>query len=108
MSSLTAAFIAKIKDADNRPIWRESIMAGQPSTLLGRPVEIDELMPPPAANNMAIAFGDFKAAYVINDRLGTRILRDPYTNKPYVMFYVTKRVGAGLLDPFAMRFLKVA
>ena len=108
MSSLTAAFIAKIKDADGRPIWREALLVGQPATLLGRPVEIDEGMPGPLAGNLAIAFGDFKSAYLINDRLGTRILRDPYTNKPYVNFYVTKRVGAGLLDPFAVRFLKVA
>jgi HK97 family phage major capsid protein len=108
MSSLTAAFIAKLKDADGRPVWRESLIVGQPATLLGRPVEIDEGMPGPIAGNLAIAFGDFKAGYLINDRLGTRILRDPYTNKPYVNFYVTKRVGAGLLDPFAIRLLKVA
>lgn len=108
MSSLTAAFIAKLKDADGRPVWRESLIVGQPATLLGRPVEIDEGMPGPIAGNLAIAFGDFKAGYLINDRLGTRILRDPYTNKPYVNFYVTKRVGAGLLDPFAIRLLRVA
>jgi HK97 family phage major capsid protein len=108
MSSLTAAFIAKIKDADGRPIWREALVADQPATLLGRPVEIDEAMPAPTAGNLAIAFGDFKAGYLINDRLGTRVLRDPYTNKPYVNFYVTKRVGGGLLDPNAVRLLRVA
>lgn len=108
MSSLTAAFIAKIKDADGRPIWRQSLIVGQPDTLLGRPVEIDEAMPGPTAGNLAIAFGDFAAGYLINDRFGTRILRDPYTNKPFVNFYVTKRVGAGVLDPFAVRVLKVA
>lgn len=108
MSSLTAAFLAKIKDADGRPIWRESLIVGQPATLMGRPVEIDEGMQPPAAGNLAIAFGDFKAGYLINDRIGSRILRDPYTNKPFVNFYVTKRVGAGLLDPFAIRLLRVA
>ncbi len=107
MSSLTAAYLAKRKDADGNPLWRQSLIVGQPATLLGRPVEIDEGMPGPIAGNLAIAFGDFKAGYLINDRLGTRILRDPYTNKPYVNFYVTKRVGAGLLDPFAIRLLKV-
>ncbi len=107
MSSLTAATIAKMKDADGNLIWRESLIVGQPSTLLGRPVEIDEGMPPPTAGNLAIAFGDFKAGYVINDRLGTRILRDPYTNKPFVQFYCTKRVGGGLLDPNAIRVLKL-
>lgn len=108
MSSLTAAFIAKLKDANGLPIWREGLVVGQPATLLGRPVEIDEGMPGPATGNLAIAFGDFKAGYLINDRIGTRVLRDPYTNKPFVMFYATKRVGAGVLDPFAIRLLKVA
>lgn len=107
MSSLTAAAIAKLKDANGLPIWREGMIAGQPATLLGYPVEIDEGMPGPTAGNIAIAFGDFKAGYLINDRLGTRVLRDPFTNKPFVMFYVTKRVGAGVLDPFAIRLLRV-
>ena len=107
MSSLTAASIAKMKDLDGNLIWRESLIAGQPSTLLGRPVEIDESMPGPTSNNLAIAFGDFRAGYLINDRIGTRILRDPFTNKPFVMFYTTKRVGAGLLDPNAIRLLRI-
>ncbi len=107
MSSLTAAVLTKMKDADGNLIWRESLIAGQPSTLLGRPVEIDEGMPGPAAGALAIAFGDFRAGYLINDRIGTRVLRDPYTNKPFVMFYVTKRVGGGLLDPNAIRLLKL-
>lgn len=107
MSSLTAAFLTKMKDADGNLIWRESLIVGQPSTLLGRPVEIDEGMPGPVAGAPAIAFGDFKAGYLINDRLGMRVLRDPYTNKPYVMFYVTKRVGGGVLDPNAIRLLQL-
>lgn len=82
--------------------------AGQPALLLGRRVEIGEAMPAPTAGNLAIAFDDFKARYPINDRLDTRALRDPYTNKPYVNFYVTKRVGGGLLDPFAIRLLRAA
>jgi HK97 family phage major capsid protein len=65
-------------------------------------------MPAPVAGNIAVAFGDFKAGYLINDRVGSRILRDPYTNKPYINFYVTKRVGGGVLDPNAIRLLKVA
>ena len=59
------------------------------------------------AGNPAIAFGDFTAGYLINDRLGTRVLRDPCTNKPFVMFYTTKRVGAGLLDRHTIRLLKL-
>jgi HK97 family phage major capsid protein len=107
MSSLTAAVLTKMKDADGNLIWRESLIVGQPSTLLGRPVEIDEGMPAPNASAMPIAIGDFKAGYLINDRIGTRILRDPYTNKPFVMFYVTRRVGGGVLDPNAIRVLKL-
>jgi HK97 family phage major capsid protein len=108
MSSLTAAVLAKLKDANGQLIWRESLIAGQPSTLLGRPVEIDEGMPAPGVvGNLPIAFGDFKAGYLINDRIGTRVLRDPYTNKPYVMFYVTRRVGGGVLDPNAIRVARV-
>lgn len=107
MSSLTAAVLTKMKDADGNLIWRESLIAGQPSTLLGRPVEIDEGMPGPVAGSMPIALADFRAGYLINDRIGTRILRDPFTNKPFVMFYVTKRVGGGLLDPNAIRLLKL-
>jgi HK97 family phage major capsid protein len=108
MSSLTAAVLAKLKDANGNLIWRESLLVGQPSTLLGRPVEIDEGMPAPGVvGNLPVAFGDFRAGYLINDRIGTRVLRDPYTNKPYVMFYVTKRVGGGVLDPNAIRVLRV-
>lgn len=107
MSSLTAAFLSKMKDGDGQLIWRESLIVGQPATLLGRPVEIDEGMPAPTTGQLPIAFGDFKAGYLINDRIGTRVLRDPYTNKPYVMFYVTKRVGGGVLDPTAIRVLKL-
>lgn len=107
MNSLTAAVLTKLKDADGNLIWRESLIVGQPSTLLGRPVEIDEGMPAPTAGLMPIAIADWKAGYLINDRIGTRVLRDPYTNKPYVMFYVTKRVGGGVLDPNAIRVLKL-
>jgi HK97 family phage major capsid protein len=107
MSSLTAAYLAKWKGIDGEFLWEPSLQAERPSLLLGRPVEIDEGMPAPMAGNLAIAFGDFKRGYLINDRIGTRVLRDPYTNKPFVMFYATKRVGAGLLDPNAIRVLRL-
>jgi HK97 family phage major capsid protein len=107
MSGLTAALLAKLKDANGNLIWRESLIVGQPSTLFGRPVEIDEGMPAPGASAMPIAFGDFAQGYLINDRIGTRVLRDPYTNKPFVMFYVTRRVGGGVLDPNAIKVLKM-
>lgn len=107
MNSSTAAVIAKMKDGQGNYIWREGLILDEPARLLGSPVEIDENMPSIAAGAMPIAFGDFSRGYVINDRTGTRILRDPYTNKPYVMFYTTKRVGGGLLDPNAIRLLKI-
>lgn len=108
MSSATAASIMKLKDGQGNYLWRESYAAGQPATLLGRPVEFDENMPALAAGNTPIAFGDFKAGYLINDRIGTRILRDPYTSKPFVLFYTTRRVGGGVKDPNAIRLLKIA
>lgn len=105
---LTAAALNKLKDADGNLLWRESLIVGQPATLLGRPVEIDEGMPGPAAGNITLAFGDFNAGYLINDRYSSlRLLRDPYTNKPFVQFYATKRVGGGLLDPGAIRLLRI-
>lgn len=107
MSSTTAAVVAKMKDGDGRYIWREGLVAGQPATLLGYPVEIDEAMPAVAAGAYPIAFGDWRRGYVINDRHGVRLLRDPYTNKPYVHFYTTKRVGGGVDDPRAIRLLKI-
>lgn len=109
MNSMTAAAIAKMKDGQGNLIWRESLIVGQPSTLLGRPVELDENMPNILANNTPIIFGDFRSGYLINDRRpGTRVLRDPYTNKPYVHFYTTRRVGGGVQDPKALRILKIA
>lgn len=108
MNSLTAAVIAKMKDGDGNYLWRETYVAGQPATLLGYPVEIDEGMPAIGAGALPIAFGDFQRAYVINDRLGISVLRDPYTSKPYVGFYTRKRVGGGLDDPKAVRFIRVA
>lgn len=107
MSSVTAAALSKLKDTEGNLIWREGLIVGQPATLLGRPVEIDEGMPAPTAGNLPVAFGDFNAGYLINDRQGVRVLRDPYTNKPFVNFYSTKRVGGGLLDPNAIRLLKI-
>lgn len=108
MNSNTAAVIAKMKDGQGNLIWRESLIVGQPSTLLGRPVELDENMPSVGAGTTPIIFGSFKAGYIINDRQGMKTLRDPYTSKPYVSFYCTKRVGGGVKDPAALRILKIA
>lgn len=108
MNSTTAATISKMKNSTGDYIWREGLTPGQPATLLGYPVEIDENMPAIAANALPVAFGNFQQGYLINDRMGTRLLRDPYTNKPFVNFYATKRVGGGVLDPNAIRLLRIA
>ena len=108
MNSTTAALVAKLKDGDGNYLWRESLAVDQPATLLGSAVEIDENMPNVAVDAFPIAFGDFARGYLINDRIGIRVLRDPYSNKPFVHFYATRRVGGGVLDPKAIRVQKVA
>lgn len=104
----TLGAIRKLKDGQDNYLWQPSYVAGQPSTLAGFPVVEMPDMPNVAANAVPILFGDFQQAYLIVDRVGIRVLRDPYTNKPYVMFYTTKRVGGGLLNPEPVRGLKVA
>lgn len=107
MNSQTAAAIALLKDGNGSFIWREGLAAGAPSTLLGRPVELCEDMPGIAPGATPIAYGDWKAGYLINDRLGTSVLRDPFSSKPFVLFYARKRVGGGVRDPRALRVLRV-
>jgi HK97 family phage major capsid protein len=108
MASTTAAAIRKLKDGQDNYLWEPNYTKDGTDTLLGYPVEIDENMPAIAAGAIPIAFGNFKRGYIINDRQGTRILRDPYTNKPYVNFYTTKRVGGGLQDPNAFKLMKIS
>lgn len=100
------ADIRKFKDANGLYLWQPSLQAGQPSTLLGYPVTESEDMPSLGANSFSIAFGDFKRGYLVVDRLGIRVLRDPYTAKPYVLFYTTKRVGGGVQNFEAIKLLK--
>lgn len=109
MNSKTTGVVRKLKSkTDEQYLWQNSVAAGQPPTLLGYPVEFDESMPDIGAGAFPVAFGDFKRGYLITDRIGTRILRDPFTNKPFVMFYTTKRVGGGMLHSDAIKLLKVA
>lgn len=108
MNSTTAAAASKLKDGQGNYLWRDNYQLGVPQTLLGYPVEIDENMPSIVAGNIPVIFGNFKRGYVINDRLGTRVLRDPYTMRGFVSFVTWKRVGAGLQDPKAFRALKVS
>jgi len=108
MNRNTMLRIRKLKDSDNNYLWQPSLQAGQPSTLGGYAIADIPDMPGVAANALSIAFGDFKRAYKILDRVGVRVLRDPYTKKPYVMFYTTKRVGGGLENPECMKFMRIA
>ena len=89
-------------------LWRPGLELGQPSSLAGYGIAENEQMPDIAADAKAIAFGNFKRGYTIVDRIGTRILRDPYTNKPFVGFYTTKRTGGMLVDSQAIKLLKIA
>lgn len=107
MNRKTLGAIRKLKDGQGNYLWQPSYVAGQPSTLCGFPVIEVPDMPDVAAGSMPILFGDFKQGYLIIDRIGVRVLRDPYTNKPYVSFYTTKRVGGGLLNPEPLRALSV-
>lgn len=100
--------IRLLKDTEGNYLWRPGLELGQPSSLAGYGIAENEQMPDIAADAKAIAFGNFKRGYTIVDRIGTRILRDPYTNKPFVGFYTTKRTGGMLVDSQAIKLLKIA
>lgn len=108
MNSATLARIRKFKTVDGAFLWAPSLAVGQPATLLGYPVVEAEDMPDIAANSLSIAFGNFKAGYLIAERGETQVLRDPYSNKPFVHFYATKRVGGMVSNSEAIKLLKFA
>ncbi|HWT12831.1 MAG TPA: phage major capsid protein [Allosphingosinicella sp.] len=106
MNSATAARIRKFKTADGAFLWQPGLVAGQPDTLLGYAVVEAEDMPDVAADSLSIAFGNFRAGYLIAERTETQILRDPFTNKPFVHFYATKRVGGQVANSEAIKLLR--
>ena len=108
MNRKTMAVVRKLKDGDGNLIWAPTLAANQPSTLLGSPVMELSGMPDVAADAIPVFYGNMEMVYRIFDRLGIRILRDPYTAKPYVLFYTTKRVGGGLWNPEWGRYHRVA
>jgi HK97 family phage major capsid protein len=108
MSSATASQVDTIKDGQGRYIWRDSIAADVPPTLLGRPVYFSEDMPAVSAGLCPIAFANWTAGYIIADKPGVRWLRDPYSSKPNVIFYGYKRVGGGVADTDAIKLLKIS
>lgn len=106
MNRSTAGIIRKFKDADGNYIWSPATQPGAASSLLGYPVTEIEEMPDVDTDSLSIAFGDFRRGYLIVDRAGVRVLRDPYTAKPYVLFYTTKRVGGGVQNFDAIKVMK--
>ncbi len=108
MNRRTQAVIRKLKDTDGNYLWQPPATAGSRAMLMGFAVVEAEDMPDIAAGATPIAFGDFARGYLIVDRAGVRVLRDPYSAKPYVLFYVTKRVGGGIQDFDAIKLLKFA
>jgi HK97 family phage major capsid protein len=108
MNRKTQAAIRKFKATDGTYLWQPPAGAGQSATLMSFPLVEAEDMPDVAANSFAIAFGDFRRGYLVVDRAGIRVLRDPYSAKPYVLFYTTKRVGGGVQDYDAIKLMKFA
>jgi HK97 family phage major capsid protein len=106
MNRKTQGSVRKLKDADGNYLWQPPASAGQRAMLMGFPLVEAEDMPDAGANTTPIAFGDFGRGYLVVDRTGVRVLRDPYSAKPYVLFYTTKRVGGGVQDFDAIKLLK--
>jgi len=106
MNSKTTAMVRKLKDTDGRFLWSDGLAAGEPARLMGYPVLVAEDMPDPATDSMSIAFGDFSAGYTVAERPDLRILRDPFSAKPHVLFYATKRVGGDVSDFAAIKLMK--
>jgi HK97 family phage major capsid protein len=108
MNRKTQSLIRKFKDTTNNYIWQPPASPSGRASLMNFPVHDVEDMPDIAANSLSVAFGDFKRGYLIVDRAGVTVLRDPYSAKPYVLFYTTKRVGGGVQDYDAIKLLKFA
>ncbi|SIS49807.1 phage major capsid protein [Phaeovulum vinaykumarii] len=108
MNSKTAGAVRKMKDADGRFLWSDGLAAGEPARLMGYPVLVAEDMPDIASGTYALAFGDFGYGYTIAERPDLRVLRDPFSAKPHVLFYASKRVGGDVSDFAAIKLLKFA
>jgi HK97 family phage major capsid protein len=106
MNRKTLSLVRRFKNSSGDYLWQPPAVAGGKSSLIGFPLLEAEDMPDVAANSLSVAFGDFRRGYLIVDRQGARVLRDPYSAKPYVLFYTTKRVGGGVQDFDAIKLLK--
>ena len=108
MNRRSAAKVRKFKDGDGNYLWQPNAQQGNPPLLLGYPVRLAEDMPSVGAGTFPVAFGDFRRGYTIVERLGLRVLRDPYSEKPYVLFYCYNRVGGDVTNFEAIKLLKCA
>jgi HK97 family phage major capsid protein len=108
MNRKTQSVVRKFKDTTGNYLWQPPAVAGGRASLMGFPVVDAEEKPDIGANALSVAFGDFRRGYLIVDRAGVRVLRDPYSAKPYILFYTTKRVGGGVQDFDAIKLLKFA
>lgn len=108
MSDATMNTVRKFKDAEGAYIWAPPSGAAEVATILGKPVHTDDNMPAVEGDKFPVAFGDFARSYLIVDRIGIRVLRDPFTSKPNVLFYTTKRVGGGIVNFEALKLLKIS
>lgn len=108
LNRLSLREIRKLKDGQGNYLWQPTYAAGEPATVNSAPIVEVPDMPVIAANNIAALYGDMESTYLVIDRVGTRVLRDPFTNKPFVHFYTTKRVGGGVYNPEPMRALRIA
>ncbi|MFG0721881.1 phage major capsid protein [Pseudomonas sp. GLN_6] len=107
MNDSTALTLSKIKNLEGDYVWSDSVTAGEPDTLFGYPVQIDENAPDIGAGAYPVLFGNFLRGYHIVRRLGRRLVRDPFTSKPYVNFYTTERVGGDVVNSQCIKLLKI-
>jgi HK97 family phage major capsid protein len=108
MADTTLNTIRKFKDGEGNYLWRPGLAENAPDTLLGKPIEVDDNVDAIGGNKYPVFYGNFKRAYMIVDRIGTRVLRDPFSNKPYIAFYTTKRVGGGIVMYEAIKAMKIS
>lgn len=108
MNKNTAGVVRKFKDGQGRFLWADGLAVGMPDRLLGYPVYLDEEMPDIGSDSLSIAFGDFAQGYVIAEQPGVKMLRDPFSSKPNVVFYAYRRVGGAVADTDAIKLMKFA
>ncbi|PLW76810.1 phage major capsid protein [Cohaesibacter celericrescens] len=108
MNSQTVSEVRKLKDSNGNYIWQPGLSIGEATSLLERPVVSAEEMPQIAADSLSIALADWERAYTVIDRMGTQVLRDPFSEKGFILFYTTKRVGGGMENDDAIKLMKFA